>query len=98
MNWILTILNVVGPTVIAFMSPERCKALVHAVSETIEYVQASWSDATPQEQYNAALEFACAQYDLLDSVANLNAEVDKSVKETVLPFILGFIYHDGAQA
>ena len=95
MDWI-SILKMFGPAVLAFMTPERCKSLIHAVSETIEFTQATMSDATPQEQYDAALEFARAQYDLLDSVAHLDAAVDESVKNTVLPFLLGFIYHDGS--
>ena len=96
MSWIAILMNFVGPTVLAFMNPERCQAVIKAISKTIEYVSAMGNE-NPADDYPAALEFARAQYDLLDAVAGLDSGVDASIKGTVIPFILGFIYHDGSQ-
>lgn len=95
MNWIFTILQFVAPVVISFFTPERCKAVITAVLATIDFISQQHAEKSADEQYALALAFATAQYDLLDSVAGLDETVDKTAKETLLPFILGFIYGTG---
>lgn len=97
MNFINVILQAVPGLVIAFMTPERIKALIGAVSKTIDYV-AALGNENPEDDYNAAHAFMLAQYDLLDQVAGFDPTVDSTVKSVLIPFILSFIYSDGSKA
>ena len=94
MQFISLIFQWCAPVVIAFMEPKRCQALFKAVCETIEYVEALNND-NPDDDYQAALEFCYAQSDLLESVLGENEMIDNVIKETVIPFILGFVYSKG---
>ena len=97
MNFINIILQAVPGLVVAFLTPERIKALIGAVSSTIDYVAALGND-DPADDYNAAVAFMNKQYDLLDEVAGFDPTVDHTAKTVLIPFILGFIYSDGSKA
>ena len=91
------LLTHVPALVLAFMTPERVKALIKAVSQTIDFVSTLNND-DPADDYKAAENFMMSQYDLLDSVANLDSTVDATIKSVVIPYILAFIYSDGSKA
>lgn len=97
MNFINIILQAVPGIVVAFLTPQRIKALIGAVSRTIDYVSALNND-DPADDYKAAEAFMIAQYDLLDEVAGFDDTVDNTAKTVLIPFLLSFIYSDGRPA
>lgn len=96
--FIPTLLQWLAPAVLAYFTPARCVAVFKAVVATIEFVAASHSDKSVDEQYQVALEFLTKEYNLLDDVAGLDDSVDQFVKENVFPLLLSFVYggqHNG---
>jgi hypothetical protein len=91
MNFWITLMTTAPQIVGAFLTPEKIKALIKAWTETMEYVDAL-NSPDPSDDYQAALEFAIAQYGLLDAVCGFEHEVDKFFIETVIPYGLNFFY------
>ena len=91
MNFWITLMTSAPQIVGAFLTPEKIKALMKAWAETMEYIDALNSE-DPADDYEAALDFSIAQYNLLDAVCGFEAEVDKFFVETVIPYGLEFFY------
>lgn len=87
----LKILQHAPAVVMAFMNAERIMALTNAASTTFTTVQAMTND-DPKDDFPMAVEFARAQYRLLDSVCNLNDDVDKYFLETAIPDGIKFFF------
>ena len=88
------ILRFLNPNVLTFFSPEHCKALLHLIVGVIDFVSHVHPDKPANERYAHALAEACARYDAVDTFANFDDETDKAAKETILPFVLAFIFSD----
>ena len=90
-------LNFVGAAipaaVAAFLTPARIALIFKAVVEAVQVIQAAMDRSkSKEEKKQEAIEFACASYDLADSVFNQSPDVDLYVKSTMIPaFIDGVI-------
>lgn len=90
--WIQAILNFLGPAVMAFMNPDRCRAVIGMVAETMDFANDLQKSHSWDDIYDASMEYACDLYDKWDESEKYSDGVDKAVKETVFPFIFSFIF------
>lgn len=92
-------LNFVGAaipnSVSTFLTPVRMALIARAVIEGVQVVQAVFKHAPGETEEQAiarkkreAIEFACASYDLADSIFSFSDLVDAYVKYTLIPSLV----------
>lgn len=92
-------LNFVGQAIPAnvanFLTPVRMALITRAVIEGVQFVQSVFQqlpDETPEQaiarRKKEAVDFACASYDLADSIFGFNDMVDAYVKYTLIPSLV----------
>lgn len=92
LQFIPVLLQWLAPAALTFFTPARCLAVFKAIAATLEFVANNHADEGPEQQHAQAMVFLCAQYDLLDEVANIDEGIDKFVKDTAFPLILSLVY------
>jgi hypothetical protein len=66
--------------------------LIAAISETVQAVQVSFSNASPEVKKQEALQAACAWYDAADENLKFSDAIDAEVKGHLLPGLIEFVY------
>lgn len=78
--------------VLAFFTPDRCKALFDMVIRTIDYAKDLTGVNDSEQLYELSLDYARSLYDEWDEAEKYSDGVDLFVKNTLLPMVLGFVF------